>query len=79
MPAIARRGTRHAAGLGAYRWVIERGSARLHDFRRLQIRWERRTDIREAFFKLACCLITTSNSAHFVSSCKTQSSSVTAA
>ncbi|GHH03990.1 hypothetical protein Srubr_67960 [Streptomyces rubradiris] len=57
MPAIARRGTRHGTGLGAYRLVIERNFAWLHGFRRLQIRWEHRTDIHEAFLKLACCLI----------------------
>ncbi|MER7223693.1 IS5 family transposase [Streptomyces rubradiris] len=57
VPAIARRGTRHGTGLGAYRLVIERNFAWLHGFRRLQIRWEHRTDIHEAFLKLACCLI----------------------
>lgn len=58
VPAIARHGTRHGTGLGAYRWVIERSVAWLHGFRRLQIRWERRADIHEAFLRLACCLIT---------------------
>jgi IS5 family transposase len=58
VPAIARRGTRHGTGLGAYRWVVERTFAWLHGFRRLRIRWERRADIHEAFLKLACCLIT---------------------
>ncbi len=58
VPAIARRGTRHGSGLGTYRWVVERTFAWLHGFRRLRIRWERRADIREAFLKLACCLIT---------------------
>jgi hypothetical protein len=29
----------------------------LHQYRRLRIRWERRTDIHQAFLKLACCLI----------------------
>lgn len=57
VPAIARRGTRHGTGLGTYRWVVERSFAWLHGFRRLRIRWERRTDIHEAFLKLACCLI----------------------
>lgn len=58
MPAIARRGTQHGTGLGAYRWVVERTFAWLHSFRRLRIRWERRADIHEAFLRLACCLIT---------------------
>lgn len=47
-----------ASGLDWSRWVIERSIAWLHGFRRLRIRWERRADIREAFLKLACCLIT---------------------
>ncbi len=58
IPAIARRGTAHGSGLGVYRWVVERAFAWLHGFKRLRIRWERRTDIHEAFLKLACCLIT---------------------
>lgn len=58
LPVIARRGTAHGSGLGAYRWVVERTFAWLHGFRRLRVRWERRADIHEAFFKLACCLIT---------------------
>lgn len=58
VPAIARRGTRHGTGLSTYRWVVERTFARLHGFKRLRIRWERRADIHEAFLKLACCLIT---------------------
>lgn len=58
VPAIARCGTLHGAGLGTYRWVVERTFAWLHGFKRLRIRWERRADIHEAFLKLACCLIT---------------------
>ncbi|WP_412103984.1 IS5 family transposase [Streptomyces californicus] len=58
LPVIARRGTAHGSGLGAYRWVVERTFAWLHGFKRLRVRWERRADIHEAFFKLACCLIT---------------------
>ncbi|GGY54964.1 hypothetical protein GCM10010342_48000 [Streptomyces anulatus] len=29
VPAIARRGSLHGAGLGKYRWVVERGFVRL--------------------------------------------------
>ncbi len=58
VPAIARRGTLHGTGLGTYRWVVERSIAWLHGLRCLRIRWERRADMREAFLKLACCLIT---------------------
>ncbi len=56
-PVIARRGTEHGSGLGTRRWVVERAFAYLHRFRRLRIRWEIRDDIREAFLKLACCVI----------------------
>ncbi|WP_435839387.1 IS5 family transposase, partial [Streptomyces anthocyanicus] len=58
VPAIARRGTLHGTALGTYRWVVERSFAWLHGFRRLRIRWERRSDIHEALLRLACCLIT---------------------
>lgn len=55
---IAQRGTEHGSGLGKFRRVVERTIARLHGFRRLRIRWERRDDIHEAFLGLATCLIT---------------------
>ena len=54
-PAIARRRVPYGPGLG--RWRVERTIAWLHQYRRLRIRWERRTDIHQAFLKLACCLI----------------------
>jgi transposase len=56
-PVIARRGTSHGSGLGAYRWVVEQALALLHWFRRLRIRWEVRDDIHEAFLRLACSII----------------------
>ena len=40
-----------------HRWVVEQSIALLHWFRRLQIRWEIRDDIREAFLSLACAII----------------------
>lgn len=54
--AIARRGTEHGSSLGIHRWVVERTFAWLHGFRRLRVRRERRTDIHEAFLRLACWL-----------------------
>ena len=53
------RPPRHGAcsGLGVHRWVVEQSIALLHWFRRLQIRWEIRDDIREAFLSLACAII----------------------
>ncbi len=56
-PMIARRGTEHGSGLGTQRWVVERAFAHLYWFRRLQVRWEIRDDIREAFLTLGCALI----------------------
>jgi transposase len=57
-PVIAERGQPHGSGLGIFRWVVERTISRLHGFRRLRIRWERRADIHEPFLGLATCLIT---------------------
>ncbi len=56
-PRLARRRTAHGSGLGVYRWVVERTLAWLHQFKRLRIRYERRTDIHEAFLYLGCILI----------------------
>ena len=56
-PVLAKRRTPHGSGLGRYRWVVERTLAWLHQFRRLRIRYERRSDIHEAFMTLACALI----------------------
>jgi transposase len=56
-PLLARRNTQHGSGLGRWRWVVERTLARLHQFRRLLVRYERRHDIHEGLLALACCLI----------------------
>ncbi|MFM0489918.1 IS5 family transposase [Paraburkholderia graminis] len=56
-PVIARRRTEHGSGPGKCRWVVERTHSWLHGFRRLRIRFERRSDIHEAFLKLACALV----------------------
>lgn len=56
-PLIARRGVAHGSGLGKVRWVIERGFAWLHAFKRLRTRYERRADIHLGFLQLACALI----------------------
>jgi transposase len=56
-PVLAKRRTEHGSGLGKFRWVVERTHARLHNFRRLRIRFERRADIHEAFLKLGCSLV----------------------
>ncbi|HEY8628414.1 MAG TPA: IS5 family transposase [Gaiellaceae bacterium] len=54
---IARPKSAHGSGLGKKRWVVERTIARLHQYRRLRIRYERRDDIHEAFLAIGCSLI----------------------
>jgi transposase len=56
-PVIARRGVAHGSGLGKQRWVVERGFAHLHNFRRLRIRYERHAEIHTAFLVLACAIL----------------------
>jgi transposase len=54
---IARRGRPHGSGLGVLRYVAEQTIALLHRFRRLRTRFDRRSDIHEAFLRIACSLI----------------------
>jgi transposase len=56
-PVIARRATANGSGLGKQRWVVERGFAHLHNFRRLRTRYERDPQIHEAFLTLACSIL----------------------
>jgi transposase len=56
-PVIARRGVQHGSGLGRQRWVVERGFAHLHNFRRLRIRYERYPEIHAALPVLACSIL----------------------
>ena len=56
-PVIAKRGTANGSGLGRQRWVVERGFAHLHNFRRLRIRYERDPDMHTAFLTLACSIL----------------------
>lgn len=57
VPCIARRGIESSQRLGRHRWVVERTFAWLARFRRLTVRYERRTDIHTAFLTLGCALI----------------------
>ncbi|MGF0320800.1 MULTISPECIES: transposase [Nocardia] len=52
---IPRRGTRDKVTAG--RWIVEQTLALLHQYRRLAVRWERRTDIHQGFLDLAAALI----------------------
>lgn len=56
-PVIARRGKTHGSGLGRHRWVVERGFAHLHNFRRLRTRYERDPEIHTAFLTLAYAIL----------------------
>jgi transposase len=49
---------KHEAGFRARRWVVERTHSWLNRFRRILIRWEKRTDTYLALLHLACALIT---------------------
>lgn len=54
---IARRGVESSERLGRHRWVVERTLAWLNRFRRLKVRYERRSDVHQAFLELGCALI----------------------
>jgi Transposase DDE domain len=56
-PRIARRGVESSQRLGRHRCVVERSLAWLVGYRRLQVRYERRSDILFGFLHLACALI----------------------
>ena len=56
-PQIARRETEHGSGLGRERWVVERGFAWLHNFRRLRTRYERLAALHLAFLELGCAVV----------------------
>jgi transposase len=54
---IARIGIESSERLGRVRWVVERTLSWFADFRRLDVRYERRDDIHLAFLSLGCALI----------------------
>ncbi|HEV7367922.1 IS5 family transposase [Arenibaculum sp.] len=56
-PRIARRGIDSSERLGRHRWVVERTLAWFARQRRIVVRYERRSDIFEAFHHLAASLI----------------------
>ena len=58
VPVVAKARSPHGSGLGTFRWVVERTLAWLHRFRRLNLRYERRDDVHQAFLTLGCALIT---------------------
>ncbi|MEV7833601.1 transposase, partial [Streptomyces subrutilus] len=57
LPVISRNGAPNIKGMGKLRYVVEQTFALLHQFKRLAVRWERRTELHDAFVSLACSLI----------------------
>ena len=57
LPVISGKGAPNIKGLGKLRYVVEQTLALLHQFKRLAVRWERRTELHDAFISLACSLI----------------------
>ncbi|MGW8792516.1 transposase [Streptomyces althioticus] len=57
LPVISRKGSPNVKGLGKLRYVVEQTFALLHQFKRLAVRRERRTELHNAFASLACSLI----------------------
>ncbi|MFD5657302.1 IS5 family transposase [Streptomyces hirsutus] len=57
LSVISRKGAPNIKGLGKLRYVVEQTFALLHHFKRLAVRWERRTELHDAFVSLACSLI----------------------
>ena len=56
-PHIPKRGQYEANHLGHQRWQVERTLSWLKQLRRLRIRWDRQSEIHEAFLHLAFSLI----------------------
>ncbi|MFJ3728141.1 IS5/IS1182 family transposase, partial [Streptomyces sp. NPDC090045] len=57
LPVISSKGCPNIRNLGKPRYVVEQTFALLHQFKRLAVRWERRTELHYAFVSLACSLI----------------------
>ncbi|WP_427155572.1 IS5 family transposase [Streptomyces sp. TRM70308] len=55
LPVISR--SPNIKGIGKLRYVVEQTLAPLRQFERLAVRWERRTELHDAFVSLACSLI----------------------
>jgi hypothetical protein len=53
-PVLAKRNTEHGSGLGTERYVVEQTIAAIHQNRRLKVRYEKRSDIHQAFLTLDC-------------------------
>lgn len=56
-PVLPERGIDDQEGLGETRWPVERTLSWTHQNRRLRVRYERRSDIHQAYLTLACIKI----------------------
>lgn len=56
-PQLAARHTEHGSGLGRTRWVVERTISWFHNFGRLRVRRDRRSDIHQSWMKIGMSLI----------------------
>ncbi|WP_211235905.1 transposase, partial [Roseomonas gilardii] len=56
IPRIARKGIESSERLGRHRWALERTHAWFNRFRRLIVRYKRRSDIHLAFTTLAALI-----------------------
>ncbi|MFJ8709904.1 transposase [Streptomyces sp. EN16] len=56
-PVISRKGSPNIKGISKLRYVVEQTFALLHQFKRLAVRWERRTELHDAAVSLVCSLI----------------------
>ncbi|OKJ26701.1 transposase [Streptomyces sp. CB02366] len=57
LPVISRKGSPNVKSIGKLRYVVEQTFALLHQFKRLAVPWERRTELHDAFVSLTCSLI----------------------
>ncbi|MFF2228298.1 IS5 family transposase [Streptomyces globisporus] len=57
LPVISRKASPNVKSIGKLRYVVEQTFALLYQFKRLAVRWERRTELHDAFVSLACSLI----------------------
>jgi transposase len=53
---MSHKGSPNIKGLRKQRYVIKQTFALLHQFKRLAVRWERRTELHDALVSLACSL-----------------------
>ena len=56
-PRIAKRGTAHGSGLGRVRWVVERTISWIKGLRRMRVRYDRLSVIRDAWTTLAASVV----------------------